>query len=498
MLNEKAQEPVAGTVSPETAAEFTDFQNTSSSRSDAPSWGDAHRRPGPLPDARSSYIFAVMVVAAAIVLRTTFPTILVERAPLVPFFAAVLLSVWFGGRGPGIAALALSCLAAGMFFAGAAHLTKVPFPNYLVAVGVFALSNGCIVAVIDALQRARMRADEAGQTNVAILESISEAFVRLDRQWRVEYVNGAGERLAQLSRDQLVGKDMRELYPDAEPVRSLLSEAMRNRISTSTTYYYKRLDVWVEIHAYPTPGGLSVFIRNITDRMRSEDERNRYVQQIEELNQRLQRAMGETHHRIKNSLQVITALVDLQSHRNEEFVSASELRRLTQHVKGLAAIHDLLTQQSKETPLSSEISIRSALEKLVTTMQPMVTERQIILQADAASLPVRLATGLTVLVNELLLNGIKHGKGCVFLTFSVAGNQGSLRIEDEGSGFPLDFDPTTSQNTGIELITSLAQWDLAGSVVFGNRPEGGARVTVEFPLVFAAAFREQEAFLSRS
>lgn len=499
MLNEKARDPALDHEIREAAAELNSVDQAVAVGIDGLSWPGAPGRPGPLLDARNGFVFAVTLVVAAAVLRATFPAILVQRAPLVPFFAAVLLSVWFGGRGPGIVALTLSSLATGMFFASASTPARVPYPTALLAVLVFAITNGCIVAVVDALQRAKMRADEAGQTNVAILESISDAFVRLDRQWRVEYANQAAERLGRTGRDQMLGQDIRELFPGAEPVRLVLSDAMENGTSVSAfIFYYARLGVWAEINAYPTPGGLSVFIRDITDRKQAEDERNRYVHQIEELNQRLQRAMGETHHRIKNSLQVITALVDLQSHRSEGNVSASDLQRLTQHVKGLAAIHDLLTLQSKETPLSTEISIHAALANLISTMQPMLADREIALHADPASLPVRLATGLTVLVNELLLNAIKHGRGGVFLTFTVAGDRGRLQIEDEGPGFPPDFDPVTSQNTGMELITSLAQWDLAGSVVYGNRPEGGACVTVEFPLVFAAAVREQEEFLSRS
>ena len=55
-----------------------------------------------------------------------------------------------------------------------------------------------------------------------------------------------------------------------------------------------------------------------------------------------------------------------------------------------------------------------------------------------------------------------------------------LKVRDDGPGFPPDFDPLISANTGLELIESLGNWDLGGEVHYGNHEGGGAVVTVLF------------------
>jgi two-component system, sensor histidine kinase PdtaS len=105
-----------------------------------------------------------------------------------------------------------------------------------------------------------------------------------------------------------------------------------------------------------------------------------------------------------------------------------------------------------------------------------------------ARLPVRQGTSLAVLVNELVSNAVKHGRGDIGLSFGMLpGSNGSgprarLEVTDQGPGFSPDFDPAKAANTGVELIESLGRWDLQGEVEYANRPEGGARVVVTFPL----------------
>ena len=76
-------------------------------------------------------------------------------------------------------------------------------------------------------------------------------------------------------------------------------------------------------------------------------ERKEHEAEIQDLNARLHRAMQETHHRVKNNLQVISALTEMQAPDAEGTVPASALKRIGQHVRALAGIHDLLTHQIK-------------------------------------------------------------------------------------------------------------------------------------------------------
>ncbi len=122
------------------------------------------------------------------------------------------------------------------------------------------------------------------------------------------------------------------------------------------------------------------------------------------------------------------------------------------------------------------------MEKLMPTVQGMVAGRQITFDVDDIRLPVRQSTTFAVLVNEMVSNALKHGAGTIHVRFRVADSAASLQVEDEGPGFPPDFNPARAANTGLDLINSLSRMDMRGSARYENREQGGARVVVEFPV----------------
>lgn len=215
-------------------------------------------------------------------------------------------------------------------------------------------------------------------------------------------------------------------------------------------------------------------------------ERQRYQQEIADLNQRLRRAVAETHHRVKNNLQRLSALVEMQLPDTGDTVRVSALERVGQHIRTLASLHDLLTLDSYGQEPNSAIALHSALEKMVVLLQSTEGVRQI--QMDLQPVTASLARGgsFVLLANELILNALKHGGSNVLVrlyrqTPEETGNA-VLEVIDDGPGFPTGFDPHTAANTGLELIESLGQWDLGGQIFYDNQPEGGAQVRVIFPI----------------
>ena len=235
-----------------------------------------------------------------------------------------------------------------------------------------------------------------------------------------------------------------------------------------------------DVYAAPTGQGRFVLLfTDITARRKAEQERERSIAEIEGLNVRLARAMQETHHRVKNNLQVIAALVEMQA---DELGNVSAVQRIKQHVRSLATIHDLLTQQAKADANTSVVNANEVLQRLIPMLQATTGDRHIKADVDDVMLPVQKATSLALLVSECVSNAIKHAKGEVEITLDVEGNAVRLEVCDDGSGFPPDFDSRRSAHTGLELIDSTAHWDLRGEVHYENREQGGGRVVVTFPL----------------
>ena len=110
-------------------------------------------------------------------------------------------------------------------------------------------------------------------TNTA-LDSISEGFFILDRDWRFVFVNPAAERFILMSRAELLGRSLWESFPDASD--RLFGREYRRAVAEQVPvefeeFYPEPLNAWYEVRAYPSPEGLSVFFRDITARRRIEE-----------------------------------------------------------------------------------------------------------------------------------------------------------------------------------------------------------------------------------
>jgi PAS domain S-box-containing protein len=222
---------------------------------------------------------------------------------------------------------------------------------------------------------------------------------------------------------------------------------------------------------------------DISEIVRAEEE-------IKDLNTRLKRSVAESHHRIKNNLQVLSAMVELQSSETEESIPKEKWKRLSTHIHALASLHDILTLESKiGEGLTGDgqamISLKTALERLLPLIMAAMGGRQIVYDIEPElRLPMKQGSSFVLLVNELVSNANKHGAGEIEVSLRWQDSQQrvvQLAVCDSGPGFAPGFDPQQAANTGLELIESLAVWDLRGTVAYQNRPEGGARVVITFP-----------------
>jgi PAS domain S-box-containing protein len=140
-------------------------------------------------------------------------------------------------------------------------------------------SHGAIVRVQGALQditerkEAELRAHHMEERLARTLESISEAFITMDREWRFTYLNLEAEQLLQRSRSDLVGKVVWDEYPQAGG--PAFERAYRTAVATGTPVefeeYYPGLDCWFRVRAFPTPDGLAVYFNDVTLNRRATD-----------------------------------------------------------------------------------------------------------------------------------------------------------------------------------------------------------------------------------
>lgn len=126
-------------------------------------------------------------------------------------------------------------------------------------------------------KQAEKALQESNQQIINIFESITDAFLTLDQQWRVTYLNSQAAHLLQKKREELLGKNLWDELPQtaSSSFFKQYQQAVSQRTSIGFEEFYAPLNSWFEVRAYPSPDGLSVYFRDITARKQVELELQR-------------------------------------------------------------------------------------------------------------------------------------------------------------------------------------------------------------------------------
>ncbi|MCU0547664.1 MAG: PAS domain S-box protein [Oscillatoriaceae cyanobacterium Prado104] len=162
--------------------------------------------------------------------------------------------------------------------------------------------NGIIINSRDITQRKLSEAalEKSQQQVVNILENITDGFYALNRRWEFTYVNPKAEECLQRKRQELVGKNIWEEFPDI--ANTIFFKQFYKAVSENVTVkfegYYQKRDIWLEIEAYPSEEGLSIFFRNITDRKITENALEKIYSQLETQTKLLDTVLSTTPDRL--------------------------------------------------------------------------------------------------------------------------------------------------------------------------------------------------------
>ncbi len=193
----------------------------------------------------------------------------------------------------------------------------------------------------------------------------------------------------------------------------------------------------------------------------------------------------EIHHRVKNNLQTVAALLRLQARRLAVPDAVTALQEAERRVAAIALVHELLsTSVEPDVPFDD---IADRLLVMVTDVAtdssgPAITTRRV---GTFGSLEVDLATPLALVLAELVQNAVEHGlaggAGTVVLRPEPAESQLTVLVDDDGVGLPPHFDQARSTGLGLQIARMLLS-DLGGEVELSAGKSGGTRAAVRLPL----------------
>jgi two-component sensor histidine kinase len=191
--------------------------------------------------------------------------------------------------------------------------------------------------------------------------------------------------------------------------------------------------------------------------------------------------LKETHHRVKNNMQVIHSLLNLQTHyaKNEEAVNV--LKESQNRVKSMGIIHEKLYKSSDHSKIDFSDYVKSLTADLLDSYDVIGTIFPVI-EIEDIKFNMETAVLCGLIINELISNSLKHAfpnnkTGEVRVSLKLIGNRYQLIVSDNGIGFPDEIDFKNTESLGLQLVNNITG-QLDGEIDLDR--SAGTKVTISF------------------
>ena len=172
----------------------------------------------------------------------------------------------------------------------------------------------------------------------------------------------------------------------------------------------------------------------------------------------------EIHHRVKNNLQTVSALLRLQSRRVEDETAKIALEEAVRRVASIAIVHETLSNSSTESVAFDEVYDR-IVHNAIELSTHKISVKKI---GTFGTFDSQIATPLSLVITELIHNALEHGLSNTGdnLRVEVARESShcEVKIIDDGVGLPDDFNWDQSSNLGLQIVKTLTENELKGSI----------------------------------
>jgi two-component system, sensor histidine kinase PdtaS len=190
--------------------------------------------------------------------------------------------------------------------------------------------------------------------------------------------------------------------------------------------------------------------------------------------------LREMHHRVKNNLQQVASILNMQRRRAKLPEVEQILLESVDRIQGIAATHDLLSNTELGVAPVDDIA-RKIVGIVGGNLVPPHLRVHFHIDPVPFHVPSEQATTLAIVLNELIANAIEHGfegraRGEIWITGAEEDGHVDLRVADDGCGLPDGFSVPSAEGLGLQLVRSLVEGDLRGSFeIFETRADPSAR-----------------------
>jgi PAS domain S-box-containing protein len=312
-------------------------------------------------------------------------------------------------------------------------------------------------------KRAEQVLEESERRFRTIIETAQEAIFLKDRDLRYTLVNPAMAALFGAPAADLIGRTDAELFGREDAVgiaaddrRVLAGEIVREERSRSVqgkTYIFSITKVPMRNETGETTGICGI-AHDMTERKQMEEALRLSLQEKEVL-------LKEIHHRVKNNMQIVSSILNLQAGSVKDPAALECLRGSQSRIRSMALVHEKLYRSSDFSRIDFGEYVRSLVTALFQSCRTDSNQVRLDFKAEAVFLDINTAIPCGLVTNELIVNALKYAfpegrSGVVKIRLRPLGkDEYRLVISDNGVGFPKDLDFRNTESLGMQLVTLL-------------------------------------------
>jgi len=318
----------------------------------------------------------------------------------------------------------------------------------------------------------------------AIINTISHPVYVLDRDQRFVLVNDSFCRFIGRLREDILKKTPRDFFPEGDLLfyqdmtdEDIQNQTSREREVTITIPDGQKCTIISTSTVFtdaPCPGFVVGVIQDITERKRIEMALRETNENLKEENAQRLEAEGklqksydekvillqEVHHRVKNNLQIIISLLNLQSRYIKDEPTLAAIKDSQNRVRAMALVHEKLYRSEDISFISLEDYVKFLGTGLFQTYDARSRGILFTMEIHNVDVDIDVAIPLGLLINELIANSLKYAfpddrKGEIFVGVKKEGNTLTILFRDTGIGIPADLDWRNVPSLGLRLVTTL-------------------------------------------
>jgi two-component sensor histidine kinase len=224
------------------------------------------------------------------------------------------------------------------------------------------------------------------------------------------------------------------------------------------------------------------------DRLEEENERYRVAQErLEAALAEKELLLREVHHRVKNSLQVVSSTLALQAHRAADPATVAAYASVRDRLRAISLVHEKLYSVDAGDSLDLGDYTRDLAAELFRGYDPRGERAEVSVAAEAGDARMQFCVDFGLVLSEFIANAFKYAlspgrKGHISVALGREGPGVRLRVEDDGPGFPAGMEPESVPSLGLQIAAGIAKKYGGGISLL---PGPGGRIEARFPTAFA-------------